>query len=177
MPDLLNTSDAPDVVPPSATERVRIAVRERLERGTYRPGTRIPRECDLAREFGVSNTVVQKALKPLKDDGTLYTVLSRGTYAADPESPFQGSRRACVERLVRQRLEDGTYKPLMWLPTLVALASEFETVPSTVHFAFGSLKAEKLLGTAQGGTYVIDPENPAALPAIKLRAFRAGGSV
>lgn len=54
--------------------------------GHYPPGTMLPRENDLAAEYGVSRTVIREALKTMAAKG-LVTIRSRvGTMVADPES-------------------------------------------------------------------------------------------
>ncbi|MBV1940872.1 GntR family transcriptional regulator [Streptomyces sp. BV286] len=177
MPSLLAELVTPGVVRPTAVARIRDVVRERLARGQYRPGMLLPREIDFAREFGVSAQLVRDALRPLKADGTLYAVVSQGTYVADPKAPGpagQGSRRARLEQTVRQRLNDGTYPPLTWLPLWSELAAEFGTSRTTVHSALAPLKDDGLLATVNGGTYVLDPEKPAALPAKRPRRSATG---
>ncbi|MGN9819710.1 GntR family transcriptional regulator [Streptomyces sp. SD11] len=158
-------------------EHVRETIRERLASGRYPPGSRVPKQSELADEFGVSERLVRDVLQPLQTDGTLYIVSGwgtyvtvpdeasrRGTYAAIPKETSRRGFRDRVERAVRQRITDGTYPPLTWLPPLRVFTDEFEVSSATAHLALAPLKDEKLLGSVRGKTYVIDPQEPAALP-------------
>jgi GntR family transcriptional regulator len=46
---------------------------ERIEAGTYLPGGRLPSISDLAVEFGVARTTIQKATESLRDEGVIQT--------------------------------------------------------------------------------------------------------
>ncbi|WAU79971.1 GntR family transcriptional regulator [Streptomyces sp. Qhu-G9] len=164
-------------MPEPARVRIEKAVRQRLRDGTYAPGMRLPSEIAFAREFGVSAARIREALLPLKEDGTLYTLGSRGTYVADPGNPRPGepgSRRNRLDQSLRQRLDDHTYRPLTWLPSLRALAEEFGTSRTTVHTACVALEGEKLLRIVNGvGTFVIHPQKPSARPRAELMPRRS----
>jgi len=51
--------------------------------GTYKPGTRVPSEHQLIREFGLSNTTVQKAISSLVHEGLLVRHQGKGTFVAE----------------------------------------------------------------------------------------------
>ncbi|MFI1408923.1 GntR family transcriptional regulator [Streptomyces sp. NPDC020707] len=145
-------------------EDLRSVIRERLASGQYPSGSPLPGQRALRREFGVSEHVVRAALAPLRADGTLYLAQGQGIYVIDPKKgPRTG--RASIEHIVRQRIADGTYPPLMWMPKLQVLGAEGGVCARTASFALAELRDEKLLGTARGGmSYVIDPANPTAQP-------------
>ncbi|MGN9819708.1 GntR family transcriptional regulator [Streptomyces sp. SD11] len=145
-------------------ENMRRVIRERVTGGQYGAGSRLPSQRKLCREFEVSEHVVRAALAPLRAEGILSFVRGQGLYVVDPkEGPRKG--RAGIEHTVRQRIADGTYPPLTWMPRLQALGDEYGVSAQTVSIALAPLRAEKLLGTARGSMcYVIDPANPTAQP-------------
>ncbi len=55
-------------------------LRERIARGEYEPGTRLPTELKLAKEFGVSVITVQHALRDLSSAGLITRHRGRGTF-------------------------------------------------------------------------------------------------
>lgn len=63
-------------------ERVRRAVRTRVEDGTYLPGFPLPSLTTLAEEFEVGRLTVQEALRPLEADGSIALVEGRGYFVA-----------------------------------------------------------------------------------------------
>ncbi len=46
-------------------------LKEEIERGTWQPGDELPSEAELEQHFGVSRTVVRKALDVLESDGQI----------------------------------------------------------------------------------------------------------
>ncbi len=61
-------------------ERVTGIVRSRIEDGTYPPGSLLPSQHDLAREFSVSRPTVIEALRVLRQDGWIETQPGRGSF-------------------------------------------------------------------------------------------------
>lgn len=61
----------PGPVPQS--QQVKAIIVERIEAGTYPPGGRLPSISDLAVEFGVARTTIQKATESLRDAGVIQT--------------------------------------------------------------------------------------------------------
>jgi DNA-binding GntR family transcriptional regulator len=61
----------PGPVPP--WQQVRAIIVERIEAGTYPPGGRLPSISDLAVEFGVARTTIQKATESLRDERVIQT--------------------------------------------------------------------------------------------------------
>ncbi|MEU4233323.1 winged helix-turn-helix domain-containing protein [Nonomuraea sp. NPDC026600] len=60
-------------------------IRRRIAAGVYRPGMPIPGEPRLAVELGVSKGTARRALNALLSDGTLYSVLGKGTFVSHPD--------------------------------------------------------------------------------------------
>ena len=64
--------------------QLRDALAERIASGEWKPGSAIPNEGDLAREFGVSAGTMRKALSLLEDEHLITRRQGRGTYVNDP---------------------------------------------------------------------------------------------
>ncbi|WP_405896052.1 winged helix-turn-helix domain-containing protein [Streptomyces sp. NBC_00104] len=65
--------------------RIADEFRRRIDVGTYAPGSRFPAVVDLAAEFGVAASTVQKAVASLRAEGRLRTLLGQGSFVADQE--------------------------------------------------------------------------------------------
>lgn len=55
-------------------------IKERIEKGIYKEGDKIPSIRDLCKEFNVSNITIRQAISELINDGYLQTRGSKGTY-------------------------------------------------------------------------------------------------
>jgi GntR family transcriptional regulator len=63
--------------------QLRDALAERIAQGEWRPGSAIPNESDLAREFGVSAGTMRKALDLMEAERLLTRRQGRGTFVND----------------------------------------------------------------------------------------------
>ncbi|WP_149824153.1 GntR family transcriptional regulator [Streptomyces tailanensis] len=158
----------PDISPRLPHTDIEEILRKRLADGTYTPGSRLPSQAELAKEFGTHSNMVKEALRPIRSAGLVYyDQLRCGTYVADPEGtqPVPHGARP-IEAAVRKRIRNGTYAPRTWLPSLRKLGDEFSVSTTTVSLALAPLQRERLVGAASRsrGLYVIDPDNFTALP-------------
>lgn len=64
-------------------------LKEEIEARTWPPANMIPSEAELAKIFGVSRTVIRKALDALEDDGQVYRVKGKGTVVAPPKFRYE----------------------------------------------------------------------------------------
>jgi DNA-binding GntR family transcriptional regulator len=60
-------------------------IRQRITSGELPPRCRLPSQLELAGEIGVSTHVVARAIARLRDEGYLWTLPSRGSYARPRE--------------------------------------------------------------------------------------------
>ncbi|MEW2396767.1 winged helix-turn-helix domain-containing protein [Streptomyces sp. NPDC046862] len=60
-------------------------LRRRIDAGAYPSGSRFPAVVDLASEFDVAASTIQKAVAALRAEGKLRTVLGQGSFVADQE--------------------------------------------------------------------------------------------
>ena len=72
--------------------QLRDALAERIAHGEWRPGTAIPNESDLAREFGVSSGTMRKALDLMEGEHLLTRRQGRGTFVNDQSSDEMAMR-------------------------------------------------------------------------------------
>ena len=61
-------------------EALHLALRERIDSGGWPPGARLPREIELAAEFGVARKTMRKALDMLETDGLIDRRRGSGTF-------------------------------------------------------------------------------------------------
>ncbi|MEU5166775.1 GntR family transcriptional regulator [Streptomyces mutomycini] len=55
-------------------------IRERIADGTYPPDTRIPSVLGLTEEFSIASVTAHKALRALREDGSIRTEVGMGSY-------------------------------------------------------------------------------------------------
>jgi GntR family transcriptional regulator len=72
--------------------QVRDALIERIGKGDWKPGMAIPNEVELAREFGISNGTMRKALGLLETEQVVSRKQGRGTFVNDHSSVSFASR-------------------------------------------------------------------------------------
>jgi len=60
--------------------QVAAIIRERIEKGEYAAGERIPSVLALVEEFGVTQVTIRKAIAALREDGWIRTETGMGSY-------------------------------------------------------------------------------------------------
>ena len=63
--------------------QVQHTISQRISRGEYPPGTRLPSESELSEELGVSRVTLREALRVLAQENWLVKVQGRGTFVAE----------------------------------------------------------------------------------------------
>ena len=82
--------------------QLRDALAERIANGEWKPGSAIPNESDLAREFGVSAGTMRKALDLMEAERLLTRRQGRGTFVNDQTSD------ELAARFTNLRMPDGS---------------------------------------------------------------------
>lgn len=82
---------------PSLTEQVTTALRKDIMRGVFERGGPLPSEQAMAREFGVSRTVMREAIARLKADGLVVTQQGRGIFVASSSASLPFRLKADLE--------------------------------------------------------------------------------
>jgi DNA-binding transcriptional regulator YhcF (GntR family) len=67
--------------------RVYLALRDRIARGDWPPGTKLPAHRDLAAEFGVAPMTVRQVLGQLDEQGLVSRQPGRGTFVRESGAP------------------------------------------------------------------------------------------
>jgi GntR family transcriptional repressor for pyruvate dehydrogenase complex len=82
------------------TDRVAVALLEKIDGGAFRPGGKLPSENSLAKQFGVSRTVLREAISRLKHEGVVEGRQGSGVYLTEQAGvkPLR-IEIACVESL------------------------------------------------------------------------------
>ncbi|EPX75480.1 FadR/GntR family transcriptional regulator [Salipiger mucosus] len=85
----MDTTRKTETTAPGRTlvERVRDALRGQIVAGTYPPGSRLPSEAQLTRDFEVSRTVIREAVASLRADGLVAPRQGAGVFVLDPPAP------------------------------------------------------------------------------------------
>jgi len=65
---------------PSRVSKLTAALRDKIRRGEYRAGDKLPTEALLSEEFGVSRTVLREAVAALRADGLLFSRQGSGMF-------------------------------------------------------------------------------------------------
>ncbi|MCM2431069.1 GntR family transcriptional regulator [Streptomyces sp. RKAG337] len=155
-----------------AAEVLRTAIRL----GEYAPGSLLPSARVLQARFGVASSTVQNALRVLKREGLVYSVVGRGSYVcgvrpAPPSAGPAGRLGAATEvvaaehdprppyvrtaDLLREAIRSGDLAPGDRLPSARELQERFEIANSTAQNAVRVLKREGLVYAVQGkGVFV-----------------------
>ncbi|MGD1220483.1 GntR family transcriptional regulator [Streptomyces krungchingensis] len=151
-------------------------LRDRIHTGEYPAGSRLPSARILQAHFGVSSSTVQNALRVLKREGMVYSVLGRGSYVSSahpglpptdrtPPSPAPNNvidnehdpRPPYVRTadLLRQEIRSGNLEPGSRLPSARELQDSFGIANSTAQNAVRVLKREGLVYAIKGkGVFV-----------------------
>ncbi|RXS70488.1 GntR family transcriptional regulator [Streptomyces sioyaensis] len=63
-------------------------IRQRIDDGTYQPGTRVPSVVELLEEFGIATSTGQKVHRGLRAEGLIYTEPGLGSFVSKkPPTP------------------------------------------------------------------------------------------
>lgn len=84
--------------------QVRDALAARIAKGAWKPGTTIPNEIDLAREYGVSTGTMRKALNVIEGEHLVTRQQGRGTFVNDQTSEKLAMRFNAIRDADGQRI-------------------------------------------------------------------------
>ncbi|MFI9261855.1 GntR family transcriptional regulator [Streptomyces sioyaensis] len=71
-------------------------IRQRIDDGTYQPGTRVPSVVELLEEFGIATSTGQKVHRGLRAEGLIYTEPGLGSFVSKkrPEVPAEDTEES-----------------------------------------------------------------------------------
>ncbi|NLY52655.1 MAG: substrate-binding domain-containing protein [Firmicutes bacterium] len=87
---------------------IKTDILEEIRAQRLQPGVRIPSERELSKKYGVSRTVVRKALSELIDEGILISIPGSGTYVMQPAKPNQPHHKTIAFLLCTRGIPDYT---------------------------------------------------------------------
>lgn len=85
-------------------EQIVRQIEESIQNGELSPGSQLPPERDLAKQFGVSRTAVREAIKALQEKGLVDAFPGRGTFVT---TGTPSAMRRSLDRLVNSGEEEG----------------------------------------------------------------------
>jgi DNA-binding GntR family transcriptional regulator len=120
------------------------------------PGSAVPSESELAREFGVARNTVRRALAELERDGLIVALPGRGRVVRDPEQDTVASYRRIAADL-RRDIESGVLSPGDRVPSETALMSRYGVSRGAARQGLAVLEAAGLVVARHGkGRFVTD---------------------
>ncbi len=69
--------------PQRLSDEISQQIAEKITSGQLLPGTQLPTESELGKEFGVSRTAIREAIAKLRQDGLVFSHQGRGLFVAD----------------------------------------------------------------------------------------------
>lgn len=137
---------------------------------TQPPGTRLPADRALARQFGLSKATVGKALRRLCDQGRLVRQVGRGTYtpsAGTPEPvPATPSSSESLEAVLSELVTGGSVRVGAPLPSAKELCFQFGVSRRSVRHAYERLVSRRL-AVRVGRGYYAGPDFESVLGAAR----------
>lgn len=97
MPSLDRTSPIP------LYHQLKQALMARLKQGEFRPDRPMPTETELMRTYRVSRITVRQAMQALEQDGLIYRVPGRGTFAKEPKISRRLTRLSSFSQDMQER--------------------------------------------------------------------------
>ncbi|WP_214108075.1 GntR family transcriptional regulator [Acrocarpospora catenulata] len=131
-------------------------IRARIVAAEYQPGSLLPSEGVLCKEFSVARNTLRRALVELKNEGLLDTIPSKGWRVVGRSDPQHDRYKyEGIARVFRERIQTGLLPPGALVPSEAMLRQELGISRYTVRSALAVLEREGLLETRQGkGRYV-----------------------
>lgn len=116
------------------------AMRERIQRGTFRKGEPLPSENTLAKECGVSRVTVRQALAVLEQEGLIERQQGKGTF---PRTGIRQYRKPQYHRigLVTWDIEDYMFDPFIDSVTETMRAHDFAVELRRIKASFSGKRA------------------------------------
>lgn len=159
MADMYNSSPSGGANARGTYLYVASQIRAAIRRGDF--PEKLPTEGDFAETYATDRSSIRRALKVLRDEGTIETVQGLGSFVAGT-----GDRRPVLQRL-RDLLISGGYRPGDRLPSLREMARELDVSMPTARKALAQLEGQGVVhistNTRRGHTLLTpltDKERP-----------------
>jgi len=87
-------------------EQIKDFIVTNIQKGTWKPGDRLPSENDLVVQFGISRMTVNKALRQLTEQGRIRRIAGVGSFVADDKPQSNLLQIVSLAQDIRQRGHD-----------------------------------------------------------------------
>lgn len=129
-------------------------LRRRIGAGEFAPGSLLPSEAALTKEFGVSRNTLRRALSDLEQDGLIKALPGRGRIVISPDDSDRSAdshlhyRRIAAD--LRAQIERGELQPGELLPSEAALTAQYSVSRWTARQALIELQGAGLVEAVHG---------------------------
>ncbi|MFI6594632.1 GntR family transcriptional regulator [Nonomuraea sp. NPDC050536] len=134
--------------------RIADSLRSWIATGGYPPGSMLPSESRLCKEFGVARTTVRRALTLLEGEGIILAVPAKGRVVqGGPTTPhyrYQAIADDLRGQILRDELPAGAT-----LPSEATLCRRYAVSRNTIRQALGILERDGLVAVRQGSGRII----------------------
>ncbi|MEV0202416.1 winged helix-turn-helix domain-containing protein [Nonomuraea sp. NPDC050691] len=129
-----------------------------------RPGSPVPSEAEIQREFGVARTTARRAIGALRAEGLVHSVQGQGTFVGPRKDPACDAPRTHQYRRIAhdisKRITAGELAPRRPIPGEMALVQQYGVARETVRRAMALLREQGWIYTVpQRGSYVCPRES------------------
>ncbi|MGH3376345.1 MAG: GntR family transcriptional regulator [Actinoallomurus sp.] len=129
-------------------------LRQRIVGGYLAPGSPIPSEAALCKEFSVVRNTIRRALTALEDEKLIETLPGKGRVVRGALPTQYEHGRITAD--LRQQIECGNLAPGDVLPSEAALIERYQVSRGTARQALAALEAAGLIETRHGkGRFVL----------------------
>ncbi|MFD6095729.1 GntR family transcriptional regulator [Nocardiopsis flavescens] len=143
------------------------SLRSRITSGDLAPGTAVPSESALGKEFGVARSTVRRALAELETERLIKALPGTGRVVCTDEErnslPGDEAPQAQYRRIasdLRERITTGELSPGDALPSEAAVVREYDVSRGTARQALSELEGTGLVVAIHGkGRFVKGPGN------------------
>ncbi|MET7464196.1 GntR family transcriptional regulator [Nonomuraea sp. NPDC005501] len=129
-----------------------------------RPGSPVPSEATIQREFGVARTTARRAIGALRAEGLVHTVQGEGTFVGPRRDTSRDAQKMPLYQQIAQELRDrimaGELPPRRPIPAESVLVGQYSVARETVRRAMALLREQGWIYTVpQRGSYVCPKES------------------
>jgi DNA-binding GntR family transcriptional regulator len=135
--------------------QIAAALRDRIRKGDFKPGDRLPSEAALSEEFGVARGTAREALKKLDDDGLVDTLPAVGRIVRSEEPADKTPRYRRIAAELVAAIDSGKYPNGSQLPSEPQLAEQFRASRNTIRSAIRELDGRGLVEVVHGKGRVV----------------------
>lgn len=89
-------------------------IRDRIEKGVWKVGERLPSERELSSEFGVSRMTLRQAIQTLADEGILERKVGSGTYVANQKVQEKMSGITSFTEIIKKQGKEPSSKTVSY---------------------------------------------------------------